>query len=193
MSPDIYAAFSNITTMADHKKVMFKPSRLRSSAAEDDTDDSNFVNPCDLAYATASAYLQEHAGSEFSQECFNNYWMGSGNDMSLSSSRFNDISGYIPDRNNSNGLNEVNINGQTYYQGQVSFYGTPYELSLGTVNVTYDKNFNPVGLQDSYDFDSQIGNGTRDATSEMVTNMVNVAGTICGAKPYTIKYGIFKK
>ncbi|WP_302586759.1 hypothetical protein [Paraprevotella clara] len=111
--------------------------------------------------------------------------------MSISPDRFNDITQYVNKPNSFNGMSSFVKDGKQYYQSTASFYGTPYQYSLGSATIIYDSNMNPVGLSDTYDF-NPMSWGDRDAKSEAMTRAVNIAGTICDAASFNISYGITK-
>lgn len=158
------------------------------------------LDPCDWVGSAIVDYLQSTAGttsagmsgSEFAIECFNRYWSGTGKGMNLAGERFEKIKAYIPSRSKSD-IYDRNMqayikNEKTYYKSQVSFYNTPYALSLGTATVVYDASFKPVGLYDTYNFDSFKN---RTWPKEGMVLAVRIAGTGCGAKAFNIYYGTY--
>lgn len=186
ISYDIYRDLSTIIEIGNNLGVHANTHRVmkRSENAWD-------LDPCGWAQDYVNDYLSDKDGGEFAQECFNNYWSGTGNNMTLSSNRFEDIKKYIKKPSSPYGMDLLGKNGKTYYTQQVSFYGTPYHYSLGTATVTYDLNLNPVGLSDTYDFDPKSW-GDRDAKSEAMTRAVNIVGSICDASSFKISYGVTK-
>jgi len=180
MDEGIYNVMKDIVLLANDQNLSIKP-RLKPDNNEFGAD----VNPCDLVQSQINDYLYSHPGGAFSSDCFNHYWEGSATPLILTSDRFSDIRNYAAEYKATN-IATFNSGGQTYYQGQVSFYGTPYELSFGTATITYNSQGQPVGIQDTYNFDAR---NDRDLQSEIKTEAVNIAGTLCGAHSYYISYG----
>lgn len=83
-------------------------------------------------------------------------------------------------------------NGQSGVAKVINYYNTPYALGLGRATVYYDDAGWPVGFMDTYDFNS-LPWGTRSTGAEIKTRAVNAAGSLNGAKPFTISFGIGPK
>lgn len=148
------------------------------------------IDPCGWVHGYVNSYLEEQPGSEFSQECFNHYWEGTGNEMTVTNERFNDIVRNIKSINVNNF--EIFIkDGNKYYKYTADFYNTPYALSLGQASIIYNSKSQAVGLYDEYDFNPMEW-GVREYDKEAMTRAVNIAGQICDAKSFTIKYGLIK-
>ncbi len=159
ISYDIYRDLSTIIEIGNNLGVHANTHRVmkRSENAWD-------LDPCGWAQDYVNDYLGDKDGGEFAQECFNNYWSGTGDRMSISPDRFNDITQYVNKPNSFNGMSSFVKDGKQYYQSTASFYGTPYQYSLGSATIIYDSNMNPVGLSDTYDF-NPMSWGDRDAKS----------------------------
>jgi hypothetical protein len=198
MAEDIYDIFNTFFSLGDYLQQDIKPVTIRLKSGEE----SSSGGICDTAYAVIMGYLSLYSGSDnasasanilgtdFSLTCFNNYWSGTGSDMNLTNAQFDNIKTFIPSRNNSNGLTVFSKNGTTYYKGSVSFYNTPYALSLGTATITYNASFQPVGLADTYDFNVS-GWNSRPGWNDETTAAAGIVGTLCGAEQYDIRYGIY--
>ena len=132
--------------------------------------------------------IRNRAGSDFSKDLFENYWLGGG-DMTLSTDRFNAIANAakkLPRQ-----LYSVTLsNGQPGTLAIVNFYGNAeYSLAFGRATIYYNRQGQPVGFYDYYDFDPKAW-GIRPNSAEIKTRMVNAAGALYGAQPYSITYGI---
>lgn len=132
--------------------------------------------------------IRERAGSTFSKQIFDNYWRGGG-DFSISASRFESIvkaSKGLPGTNYPANL----TSGRIGTARVISFYqSSEYALALGTSTIFYNNKGQPVGFYDYYDFDSKKW-GTRSTSNELKTRAVDAAGSIHGAIPFSISYGI---
>lgn len=182
MSYDIYADFMTLIELGNKQGTKIHRIRKRTEI------DWN-IDPCGWAQEYVNEYLEDTDGGDFSQECFNNYWSGTGDNMSLSDERFEDITKYVEKPTSTMGMTSFKKNGKTYYQLTNDFYDTPYALSLGNATVIYDSKMNPVGLSDTYDF-NPMSWGDRDIDKEAMTRAVFIAGNICGAEDFDILYGV---
>ena len=71
-----------------------------------------------------------------------------------------------------------------------NFYNSPeYFLALGRATIYYNQVGTPVGFYDQYNFDPKPW-GVRSYTNEVKTRAVNAAGSLHGATPFNIYYGI---
>ena len=134
--------------------------------------------------------IRARAGSDFSQDMFENYWLGKG-DVHLSQSRFNDI---VSNAGAGVKLRNVTLsNGQPGVARWHSFYSdsNPYALVLGGATIYYQGG-SPVGFQDGYDFNWRWmwGEGSRTVHNELKTRAVSTAGFFYGAEPFNMYYGI---
>ena len=125
ISYDIYRDLSTIIEIGNNLGVHANTHRVmkRSENAWD-------LDPCGWAQDYVNDYLGDKDGGEFAQECFNNYWSGTGDRMSISPDRFNDITQYVNKPNSFNGMSSFVKDGKQYYQSTASFYGTPYQYLL---------------------------------------------------------------
>jgi hypothetical protein len=200
MEEDIYSMFKvYISFLGDYQQQNIKSTTIRLKSGGESSNSSSL---CSIAYTVMKNYLQSHfsstsattsennKGAEFSVACFNHYWSGTGNTMYLTAGQFSEIKKFIPSQINSSGLTPVNILGQIFYKKSVSFYSTPYALSLGSATIIYNANFQPVGLTDTYDFNTS-GWNNRPGWNDEITWATGVIGTACGAKDYDIRYGTY--
>jgi hypothetical protein len=200
IAEDIYEMFEIFASYFNNQQpeVSLNPVKLKAGTEQILLPPIN-TNPCDWVSGIIIDYFKINAdntaagksGSEFSIECFKRYWSGTGKGMELSEERFKKIKEYIPKRSK-NDPDDVSKyvytkNNKTYYKYIVSFYGTPYALSLGSATVVYDESFKPVGLYDTYDFNW----GGRSWNTEAMTRAVSIAGTVCMAKAFGIYYGTY--
>ena len=136
--------------------------------------------------------IRDRAGSEFSQDMFENYWLGNG-DVNLSSARFNDI---LTHQGTVSATSNITLsNGQPGIKKVHSFYNSnEYGLALGRATIFYTSSGVPVGLIDTYDFDPKTW-GVRSYDAEIKTRAVNVAASIYGinARGFKIRYGLQAK
>ncbi len=134
--------------------------------------------------------IRYRAGSDFSKDMFENYWLGKGV-VHLSRSRFNDIVSHAGAAGKPR--NVTLSNGQPGVARVHSFYGdsNPYALVLGRATIYYQGG-SPVGFQDGYDFNWRWmwGDGSRTVPNELKTRAVSTAGFFYGAEPFNIYYGI---
>lgn len=134
--------------------------------------------------------IRNRAGSDFSKDMFENYWLGKG-DVNLSQSRFNDIVKHAGA--GGKGSNVILSNSQPGVARVHSFYGdsNPYALVLGRATIFYQGGV-PVGFQDGYNFNWRWmwGEGSRTIPNELKTRAVSTAGFLYGAEPFNIYYGI---
>jgi hypothetical protein len=141
----------------------------------------------DLTWVVGNA-IRDQAGSAFSQDMFQNYWLSKGN-VNLSQQRFNSIvkaAGIVKGSPRPVTLS----NGQQGVAKVHSFYNSPeYGLALGSATIYYDQAGTAVGFYDNYNFAAKPW-GERSYTNEIKTRAVNAAGTAQGATPFSIYYGI---
>jgi RHS repeat-associated protein len=132
--------------------------------------------------------IRDQAGSAFSQDMFQNYWLSGGN-VNLSPSRFNSIvnaAGAVKGSPWSVTLS----NGQPGVAKVHSFYNSSeYGLALGRATIYYNQAGTAVGFYDNYNFDPKPW-GERSYENEIKTRAVNTAGNAYGATPFNIYYGI---
>ncbi len=132
--------------------------------------------------------IRNQAGSEFSKDMFENYWLGRGT-VNLTQQQFNSIvkaAGAVYGNPEPVTLS----NGQLGVAKVHSFYDSPeYSLSLGRATIYYNQAGGAVGFSDEYNFDP-LAWGIRSINNEMKTRAVNAAGALYGATPFKIYYGI---
>ncbi len=137
--------------------------------------------------------IRERAGSEFSKDLFENFWLRRG-DKNLTQTRFIDIWEELysvdPRIFDRKGKKIVMDNGVTLYAKTANFYSSSeYSLALGRATVFFDTNGTPVGFYDRYDFDPKAW-GIRSNDAETKTRMVNREAKLHGAVAFDIIYGI---
>ena len=91
-------------------------------------------------------------GQEYADELFTYFKEGSGQPMRISSERFFDILSYATADRGVGQPISYEINDRTYTAQIYSFYGTPYERSLGNATIFYNPAGQAVGFYDYYDF-----------------------------------------
>jgi hypothetical protein len=195
IAEDIYEMFELFLSLSNSQEQEVSPNSVRLKSG---TEGMVAGSGCDAARLFIEGCLkvlignntpEEKAGSTFAIACLNRYWAGTGQSMNLTAAQFGEIKKYIPkhysyDRNV---MTPYTKNQKTYYKSVVSFYNTPYKLSLGTATVVYDENFKPVGLYDTYDFNK----GNRSFIPEAMTRAVDYVSSSCGVKSYNLFYGVY--
>lgn len=109
---------------------------------------------------------------------FNRFLKGEGETLCLTDGEFDDLVSIGNVRKStrlSNGL----------LSQQVSYYGTPYENSLGTATIIRSGKNVPIQFYDFYDFD--VGRG-RSLKGEAATALGSFIGTVAGGQEFAISY-----
>jgi len=129
----------------------------------------------------------KHLPSKLGKKMFKQYWWAKG-DYTLTKDEFNHLTTIAK-----------------YYKGkkpgkvQVSFYGTIEARAFGGATIYLDKNLNPVGFYDIYDFDARLknylpsiigGTNNRSIKNEAITDIVSIMGYFNDAESFNICYGI---
>lgn len=128
----------------------------------------------------------------FTRDLFDNYWQGDGQSIELSGPRFKDIADHASKLKPMAASRVTGPNGQTLEARSYSFYGPrDYRRSLGTSTLYYDRSGKPVGFYDYYNFDPSTPQHPRNRAwdAEAETRIMNLLGSLHGAKPFPIYYG----
>jgi len=135
--------------------------------------------------------IRNFAGSDFSKDLFENYWLKKGT-MYLSEKVFKNISEAAEKAGAKNiPGNPVIILGRTYIAKTVSFYKSEeFALAIGTATMLYDTKGAPVGFYDRYDFDMKSW-GERSIKNEAKTRLVFDASILTNnGKDFDLYYGV---
>lgn len=135
--------------------------------------------------------IRDRAGSDFSKDMFENYWLGRG-DLILSQDRFLDIWSAAEDLDSKGmrrkGTEYTLPNGEKVYAKQISFYKSEvYKNAFGTATLIFDTNDLVVGFYDYYNFNSRT---SRSWDAELKTRSVREASRFSNATPFRIGYGV---
>ncbi|MBX2897712.1 MAG: hypothetical protein KF763_19885 [Cyclobacteriaceae bacterium] len=135
--------------------------------------------------------IRDRAGSDFSKDMFENYWLGKG-DLILSQDRFLDIWGAADDFDSKGmrrkGTEYILPNGAKVYAKQINFYKSDvYKNAFGTATLIFDTNDVVVGFYDYYNFNSRT---SRSWDAEIKTRSVREASRFSNAMPFRIGYGV---
>ncbi len=127
-------------------------------------------------------------GYNTSYKYFDRYCSGAGGTYRLNNAEWAAAANYARGAMSQSYMNGTafSYNGSTYYSTQVSFYGAGGDLryAYGTATVTFDSSGEPVGMQDTYDFNA----GSRSALNELVTGIGGFAGG--NGNSFEIKSGL---
>ena len=69
------------------------------------------------------------------------------------------------------------------------YHSKEYALAFGRATIYYNQTGTVVGFYDYYNFDPKPW-GVRSTENEMKTRSVNAVGTLYGATPFSVTYGI---
>jgi hypothetical protein len=131
--------------------------------------------------------IRDHAGSDFGKDLFEHYWQGTQSPWTLSLDRFIDVVTYAA-KNGADNLQGKLVTlstGETVIAKNINFYSSfEYSKALGNATIYYDRNNNPVGFFDTYDFNW----GNRPFSAEWKTRAVSIVGPSYNAKPFVIRF-----
>ncbi len=136
--------------------------------------------------------IRDRAGSEFSKDMFENYWLGKG-DVVISQDRFLSIWSAAMDID-SKGLSRKGKkytlgNNAIVYAKTIDFYKSEeYKNVLGRATFIFDTNDTVIGFYDYYNFDAK--KGARSLDAEVKTRMVREASRLSNALPFRMGYGV---
>lgn len=116
---------------------------------------------------------------------FANFWTGGG-DVNLSSARFKDI----VQKAKLHGKTSLTVyNGQEAMAQPARFYGTDYSKVFGDATIYYDLLGNPIGFEDTYDFNPYPIRWHSFFNAQLQTEMVDMASWFNFTdKPFKITY-----
>ena len=125
----------------------------------------------------------------FSRDMFQSYWQGNG-DQELSDERFRDIADYTNTLKPGKAGQVTGPDGEPLEWRQYKLYGSPdYTRSLGTSTLFYDRDGNPAGFYDTYNFDPATGKRSWEREAE--TRIMHALPQPASAKAFKITYGKF--
>ena len=139
--------------------------------------------------------IRDKAGSEFSKNLFENYWLGKG-DIELTSKKFEAILLYIkennPKRYDKKYINIVTNDNRKLkgYKQAVSFYlSSEFDRAFGVATIILNSKNEIIGFYDYYNFDPKEW-GIRSIKNELITRSVYYLSILSSnAKPFAIRYG----
>jgi hypothetical protein len=133
--------------------------------------------------------IRSYAGSKFSKELFENFWLGKGV-YYMRLSTFQQISDFIEKSGSNIEKKTIELSGKRYFVATYSFYASAiFDKVLGRAAIIFNSNGRPVGLYDTYDFDPKSW-GDRSISNETKTRLVNLASRFgTNALPFNIFYG----
>lgn len=127
--------------------------------------------------------------SDLEKDLFEHYWLGSGDDIKLTPTQMRAIMSEAMVHGKLVGdVTVVSWNNVQVMKATIDINASKeFGRGFGTATFYVDFKGNPVGFEDTYNFDPKPW-GVRSYFAELVTRAVNMDGTYWGARGYKITY-----